>query len=125
VRERERRDGFTVTMTNTTEVETMKINGILECLNSRADIYGNRYFAFRYTDTATGKTVSATISGGQSNISSIPYYLHGQSYEPRDIHYTSEELPIREFNRLTKTWPHAGCTPEDLAQWIKTALISA
>lgn len=101
---------------------TPAINGILECLNSKADIYGNRYFAFRYTDTATGKTVSGKISGGQSNISSIPYYLHGESYEPRDIYYTNEELPIRQFNHLTKQWSYAGCQPQDLAQWIKAAL---
>lgn len=100
-----------------------QINGILECLNSRADRYGNRYFAFRYTDCASGRTVEGTISGGESNISSIPYYLHGQSHEPRDIFRPqNDELPIREFNRLTKNWPYAGCGPEDLANWIKEQL---
>jgi hypothetical protein len=101
---------------------TQAINGILECLNSKADRYSNRYFAFRYTDTASGKTVQGVISGGESNIRAIMYHLHGGSHEPRDIHYTQCELPIREFNRLTQTWPYAGCTPEELAQWITTQL---
>ena len=103
----------------------MQINGILEIINSRRDTYGNCYFAFKYTDTATDQTVSATVSGGHSNIASIPFYLHGGSFEPRDIHVYDTELPIREFNRLTKSWPYAGCVPEELAKYIQRTIKDA
>ena len=42
----------------------MKIKAILECLNSKPDNSGNRYWAFRYTETATGKQVTGMVSGG-------------------------------------------------------------
>ncbi len=90
---------------------------------SRRDIYGNCYWAFTYTDHEKDRSVSATISGGDSNIRCIPYHLNGGNYEPRNVQVNlPEELPIRQFNRMTKEWPHAGCNPEELAAWIKRNL---
>jgi hypothetical protein len=46
----------------------MEIKGFLEIINSKRDVYGNCYYAFRYTDADTGKEVCGTISGGESNV---------------------------------------------------------
>jgi hypothetical protein len=97
-----------------------QIKAYLDCINSRADTYGNRYWAFRYTDTETGNTVVGTVSGGESNITCVTRIM---GYEWKNVIFTRHELPIREFDRLTKTWPHAGCNPEsELVPFIKKGL---
>lgn len=101
------------------------IKGILVAINSRRDRNGNCYWALRYTDTATGRQVVGTVSGGESNIRGISYQMNGGSWEPRNIYFETQELPIREFDRLTKTWPYAGCQPEALAAFIQTSLETA
>lgn len=93
----------------------------LKCYNSRADIYGNRYFAFRYLDHETGKVACGTVSGGESNIRSMMYEFNGGQWK-ENFHFTTNELPIREYNRMVKGWPHAGCRPEDLAAFVKREL---
>ena len=96
------------------------IKAILDCLNSRADMYGNCYWAFRYTDSATGKQVVGTVSGGESNISAV---IREMGLDWESIYYTRHELPIREFNRTTKDWPYAGCSPkDDLVPFIRKGL---
>ena len=49
-----------------------------------------------------------------------------EAIDPRDwergIMLERHELKIREFNRLVKDWPHAGCTPDELRDYIKRAL---
>lgn len=94
----------------------------LETLNSRRDRAGNCYFAFTYTDHATGKTVSATVTGGEANVRGILFELNGKSWEPRNVFTTSRELPIREFDRTVKGWPHAGCVPVELAAFVRAEL---
>lgn len=98
------------------------ITAILTALHSRRDTYGNVYWAFRYRDVASGRTVCGTISGGESNVRSIMYAMNGGSWEPRTTHYEVAELPIRAFNRETKGWDYAGCTGEDLAAFIRERL---
>ncbi len=97
----------------------MPIKAILESLYSKRDLNGNCYWAFRYTDTASGKQVCGTVSGGESNVRSL---LRPLGLESQDVHSTITELPIREFNRLTKPWPYAGCTAEDLAKYVRKVL---
>ncbi len=36
----------------------MKIQAAIEIFNSRSDFYGNRYWAFRYTDIKTGRDLA-------------------------------------------------------------------
>lgn len=88
-----------------------KILYTMTILNSRADIYGNRYFSMLVTRTEDGAQARGTISGGESNCTIALNKLSGgwDSYT-----YAREELPIREYNRLTKGWPYLGCTPEDI-----------
>lgn len=100
----------------------MKIKAILKAIGSKPDMYGNSYWAFTFTDCKTGKVVSANISGGESNIRSITIGFTKEHEWDRSIHLESVELPIREFNRLTKSWPYAGCDPKSLAQFIKKSL---
>jgi hypothetical protein len=97
-----------------------QIKAYLDCINSRTDMAGNRYWAFRYTDIETGKTVFGTISGGESNISCITRIM---GYDWKEVIYTRHELPIREFDRLVKGAPYAGCNPEtELVPFIKKGL---
>ena len=98
-----------------------RITGILEAINSRRDRYGNCYWALRYTDVKTGKTVCGTVSGGESNINAIRRYWSGD-YWDHSVKFETRELGIREFSRLTKDWAYAGCGPEDLAAFIKAKL---
>lgn len=98
-----------------------KLRYTLECVNSRADVYGNRYYGFIYTDHESGKQVRAMISGGESNVNSIAYHMSGEQWVDDHI-YTRYELPIREFNRLTKGWEYAGCRGDELAAYIKAKL---
>jgi hypothetical protein len=95
------------------------IEAILECLNSKGDSYGSRYWAFRWIDTATGREVEGTVCGGESNISAIVREM-GLTWQT--CRYTRREMGIREFNRMTKDWRHAGCRPEALAAYIRRAL---
>jgi len=100
----------------------MEIYATLDIINSKADIYGNRYWAFRYTDHETGNNVEARISGGESNINAIRCHMGKVDGWDSGINTKRTEMKIREFNRLTKDWPHAGCSPEDLANYIKNNL---
>jgi hypothetical protein len=97
----------------------MRIRAILECVNSVRDLNGNRYWGFNYTDTDTGKQVSGTISGGESNITMITRALR---HEWENVYYVRRELPKREFQRLTKSWNYAGCAPETLADYFQKEL---
>jgi hypothetical protein len=100
----------------------MQIKAILEALYSKRDRNGNCYWAFRYTDSESGKQVCGTVSGGESNVRSLAY---GMGFQSGEFYFTVSESPIREFNRLTKSWKHAGCTQEQLAQYVRDYLFSS
>jgi hypothetical protein len=93
------------------------IKTILDCINSESDTFGNRYWAFRYTDVATGRQVCGMVSGGESNISAILRYMPGTNKDGftdwDSVYYTRHEMKKREFRRLTADWQYAGCRPED------------
>lgn len=101
----------------------MKLIGSLEAHYSRRDINGNCYWAMRYTDHETGTVIEATVTGGESNVNAIRCDWDG----PRTgwaggIRFSVHEHGIRDFNRMTKHWPHAGCDPDQLRQFIKDRL---
>lgn len=95
------------------------IKAILECINSLPDASGNRYWAFRYTDTKTGKQVNGCISGGSSNILAIPYDMGLQHYE---CYCVRTEMKKRDFKALTGEWSYAGCASEEIAKFINKEL---
>lgn len=93
------------------------ITSILRLLN---DV--ERQWAFSWTDCATGAQVQARISGGDSNIRSMVYFLNGQSWEPHSTYYYVSELGKRDFKQVTQDWQYAGCNPETLAQFVREQL---
>lgn len=97
----------------------MNINYTLEIINSRADQAGNRYWAFRFHDQESGKTVEGKISGGESNIEGIRFHWGLKNDWDRSIQVNRTEMKIREFDRLTKNWEYAGCLPEDMVKFIR------
>ena len=90
----------------------MEYIATVEALGSLMDRNGNRYWAMVYTDQATGHRVVGTISGGESN---IRYAFPGMLFICLDV-------PIRKFNRMTKDWPYAGCTGEQLRAFVADGL---
>jgi hypothetical protein len=97
----------------------MPVKVILETLYSRRDKSGNCYFAFRYTDAASGKQVVGTASGGESNVRSM---LRPLGLDSEEVYSTIKDLGIREFNYLTRNWPYAGCTAEQVAAFVQAKL---
>lgn len=95
------------------------VKSFLTIYNSRRDFAGNCYWAFQWVRVRDGKTIGATISGGESNISAIVREM-GMDWE--EVRTQRVELPIREFNRVCRPWPYAGCCPCDLAAWLKAQL---
>lgn len=102
------------------------IKAALECINSKRDRAGNCYWAFRYTDNETGLQVCGTVSGGESNISGMLRHIATTCKDGMtdwdSVHYTRQEMPIREFDRMVKDWPHAGCLPEELAAFVESRI---
>lgn len=99
----------------------MEIKYTLKAVNSKADIYGNRYYSFVFTELNTGKQVKATISGGESNIYGIKRHWDVDGWD-ESIYFSIEELKIREYNKLYKNMPYAGCESKDIAEYIKKEL---
>lgn len=97
----------------------MSIKAILTAHYSKRDRNGNCYWALVYRDCATGKTVTGTISGGESNIRATICEL-GMEYG--EVHFTVEEHPIRVFNHMVKDYQYVGCHPFQIALNIVAAL---
>jgi len=100
----------------------MKYRALLEAINSKMDRNGNTYWALRYTDFETGQVICGTISGGESNIDCVRRHMGVVDGWDYGIMRQNLELPIREYNRLTKDWKYAGCSPEELAGYIRSWL---
>lgn len=102
------------------------IKSILHIINSRRDFYGNCYWAFTFTDCASGVVVRGTVSSGPSNVEMVKRYYRPRLKDwDRTMAISEEEMPIREFNRRTKGWQYAGCSPEDIAKWIRAEVKKA
>jgi hypothetical protein len=95
----------------------MKLHATLEAIYSERDLYGNCYWAMRYTDHETGRVVCGTISGGESNIAAVRRQERGQWDD--GIAFRTVAMKKREFKRLTADWCYAGCAPADLYAYIK------
>ncbi len=103
----------------------MKIKGTLEALYSERDRAGNCHWALRYTSHTTGRVVCGTVSGGESNIYAILRETDAARKAndwDRSILFRCDQLQARQFKNLTADWPHAGCNPVDLYQFIKRGL---
>lgn len=98
----------------------MQIKAILSIFTAARDRNGNCYHAAQYTDTATGVTVKFGNIGGASNMDSLPRLL---GYDTSNVYYTREVLPIRQWQRFTKSWPYlCNHADEKAVAAVKTAL---
>ena len=89
---------------------------IMGIINSKAYLYGNRYWAFQCTRVLDGKFVCAVIAGAASNLESAVKLIDTKGF------CTYREIPIRQFNNWTRGLPNAGCAAEDIAKWIKNQM---
>lgn len=82
---------------------------LLTIYNSKRDIYGNCYWACKLTHLGTD------LSQGTLDANNV------QTTRLRElgIEYTTQELPIREFNRLTKGWQYLGCQWEMISERLR------
>ena len=94
-----------------------RIGYVLTVYNSKADIYGNRYYAIGVTRTSDGATGKGIISGGESN---CVYAIRKMAeIDDTQYYYDKQELPIREYNRLVKGWDYIGCTEDQIIPAIQ------
>ena len=100
----------------------MKYTATLEAHYSKRDRTGNCYWALRFIDHETGNAVCARGCGGESNINSIRYYWNNPNGWDGSVRCVTIEHGKRDFKQMTKHWPHAGCDPEQLAQFIRHGL---
>ncbi len=81
------------------------IKAVLTVYNSRRDMYGNVYYAMVLHD-GSGKTYGFG-TGYAPN-------LHWSDTEKLGWYTEKSELPIREFNRMIKKWPHLGSDGKEI-----------
>ncbi len=93
------------------------IKAIVIGYHSKRDTYGNVYWAFAWTDTETRHQAHGKICGGESNLMVAIRHM-----DLGDVFTVTKQLGVRDFNRLTKDWPHAGCTPDEIAACIRSQL---
>lgn len=83
----------------------------------------DRQWALRFVDHRTGKSVSGTVCGGESNIYAILRVWNPELDNwDRSIQFVKIVKTKREFKYLTEGWDHLGSQPEDLAARIKAGL---
>jgi hypothetical protein len=86
---------------------------LLTIYNSKTDRNGNRYWAFQLTNH--GKLIS------NGNVSANNF--NTRDLRELGIEYTYQELPIREFNRMTKDWAYCGCQWEKIKEHMSLPAI--
>lgn len=87
------------------------IKAVVNIIHSKHDKYGNTYFAFVYTDCATGKEVKGLIDTNNFNSEIFA-----------NVKKIETILPIREYNHKTKNWPYAGCGAAEIKAFINKQL---
>ena len=88
----------------------MTINGVLTIYHSRRDMYGNVYYAVslandRFEVVARG-TIAADNVDTRDCRESLGWYTERR------------EMPIRDYNRMVKKWPHYGCTWKEIKRHL-------
>lgn len=84
---------------------------ILEILNSKRDINGNRYWAFTVIN-ASGGMIHGTTNCEENLLIALG----------KDSHVFNLEFPKLGFKHMTKDWPYAGCLPEDIRAFVEKEL---
>jgi hypothetical protein len=76
---------------------------IIHVLTSARDLSGNCYHAARITRTRDGASITIKDLGGDSN---ARHYAANAGLDYAEIYSVQEVIPIREWNRATKEYPH-------------------
>ncbi len=79
----------------------MPINGVLTIYHSRRDMYGNVYYAVSLSNDRFDVVARGTIAADNVDTRDCREQL--------GWHIERVEMPIRDYNRMVKTWPHYGC----------------
>ena len=104
--------------------QAMNITHNIKIIHSKADIYGNVYWAFEMTDLDSQKTIRGTTAGGESNITSIRHDWNGpRTGWASNVTYSVHEMGIRDFNRHVRDWPYAGCPSGKIQEWCKAEFL--
>ena len=91
----------------------------VDIVNSKADVYGNRYWFMTVTRNSDGLTASGIISGGESNCTYAMRELSGGDWGR--FSYSRKEIGYREYKRITKNMPFIGCRAEEIISCLKFA----
>jgi len=94
---------------------TTAILATLVVHNSKGDIYGNRYWAFTFTDHVTGKSFSANCDTD----SGVRGAMRAMGYDNNAVLVHVDEMPIRQFIKFIKGFEYAGCISVDVAKYIE------
>lgn len=94
----------------------------IEAIHSRRDSFGNVYWSCIYTDLETDRKVRFTIPGGESNLNALRLHTGIVGEWDSETEFSTRELPIREFNQLTKSWEYGGCVPAEIWEFIQKKL---
>lgn len=92
-----------------------KIRYLVHNVNSKRDIYGNCYWTSEVTATNTGKSLSFNTPHESNTNGMMRTFLDWEAFK-----VTSEEVPIREFDRRGKfIMLNNSCKDEAILQAIK------
>lgn len=95
---------------------------IVHIFTSKPDRNGNVETAFTATDAKTGKVIFA-VTACEDNVRAMAHDWEGKGTGwDKGIIFNQSELPIREYNRMVKDEPYAGCNAEDVRAYIKEKL---
>jgi hypothetical protein len=72
-----------------------------------------RNWGFQLIRCADGKMVEGSICGGESNIKTALIFDGRKSVD--DYYMTYQQVKERDLRGL----PHAGCTPDDIREWVE------
>jgi hypothetical protein len=97
----------------------MEIKYTLKAFHTKGDKFGNVYWAFRFHEVSTGKTVTGKISGGESNIYGILRHWDSADDWDRSISFEIEQVKESTINKIKD---YAGCTSLGLAKYIRSKL---
>mgnify|MGYP000888536125 FL=1 len=86
------------------------IMGVLTIYHSRRDMYGNVYYAVSLANDQFEVVASGTIAADNVDTRDCREQL--------GWHIERVEMPIRDYNRLVKKWPHYGCRWEEIKQHL-------
>ena len=91
----------------------------VDIVNSKSDVYGNRYWFMTVIRNSDGLTASGIFDGGESNGIYAMYELCNQDWNR--FSYSRKEVGYREYKKLTKGMQYIGCRADQVILGLKFA----